>query len=275
MKLIWANILMPWHNLTEEQRTKMRIIALCVGVWVLWQVPGMGHVMRRSFTHDPLSGRRYTLLTSTISHQDFFHGALNGVAFASFALPVMALLDRDDLARGGPGRVQVTPVYEFAALLVAAGLASGLASHVWSTRVLLPRAVRALGDKAPTLRSASAAQGALETHAIAPSLGISGAIYALVTLVALGSPSAEVSIIFLPFFSFPIAWGFGGFLCLDAVGLIRGWRAFDHAAHLGGAAFGAAWHFWGGAAWQAMRSRFRKDKQERAAQPPVNSFARN
>ncbi|EJD32562.1 hypothetical protein AURDEDRAFT_178351 [Auricularia subglabra TFB-10046 SS5] len=65
----------------------------------------MGHVMRRSFSHDPLSGRRYTLLTSTFSHQDFFHGALNGVAFASFALPVMALLDRDDLARGGPGRV--------------------------------------------------------------------------------------------------------------------------------------------------------------------------
>ncbi|EJD41569.1 hypothetical protein AURDEDRAFT_127071 [Auricularia subglabra TFB-10046 SS5] len=133
------------------------------------------------------------------------------------------------LARPG-AYLQVTPVYEFAALLVAAGLASGLASHVWSTRVLLPRAVRALGDKAPTLRSASAAQGVLETHAIAPSLGFSGAIYALVTLVAFGSPSAKVSIIFLAiiflvFFSFPIAWCF---------------RAFDHAAHLDGAAFGAA-----------------------------------
>lgn len=28
-------------------------------------------------------------------------------------------------------------------------------------------------------------------------------------------------------------------VALDLIGLVRGWKMFDHAAHLGGAAFGA------------------------------------
>lgn len=35
-------------------------------------------------------------------------------------------------------------------------------------------------------------------------------------------------------------------ITLDLVGLLRGWRLFDHAAHLGGAFFGLA-YFWKGA----------------------------
>lgn len=36
---------------------------------------------------------------------------------------------------------------------------------------------------------------------------------------------------------------------MDAIGLVRGWRYLDHAAHLGGAAFGAAYWKWGPAYW--------------------------
>lgn len=35
-------------------------------------------------------------------------------------------------------------------------------------------------------------------------------------------------------------------ITLDLVGLLRGWRLFDHAAHLGGAFFGLL-YFWKGA----------------------------
>ena len=32
--------------------------------------------------------------------------------------------------------------------------------------------------------------------------------------------------------------GLGAVVALDVVGLVRGWQFFDHAAHLGGVAFG-------------------------------------
>ncbi|KAL7008020.1 hypothetical protein EMMF5_002202 [Cystobasidiomycetes sp. EMM_F5] len=52
----------------------------------------------------------------------------------------------------------------------------------------------------------------------------------------------SISLIILPFFSVPIGVGVGGIIALDILGLIRGWKvfgmAFDHAAHLGGAAVG-------------------------------------
>ncbi|KAG8748413.1 hypothetical protein FRC10_005960 [Ceratobasidium sp. 414] len=88
---------------------------------------------------------------------------------------------------------------------------------------------------------------------IAPSLGASGAIYAAVTASALAFPDANVSLIFLPFVSLPIGAGVGGMVCLDIIGIIRGWRMFDHWAHLGGAVFGVAYYNYGANFWDWVR----------------------
>ncbi|KZW00971.1 hypothetical protein EXIGLDRAFT_112818 [Exidia glandulosa HHB12029] len=273
---LWrGQILVPWYNLSEEQRFTVGVIALCTAIWVMWQAPGTKRLMMRSFAHDPLSGKRYTMLTSTFSHESATHILMNGMVFLSFAAPVAAALAAEDLTRTEQsGRGTVTSKYELGAFIVAAGLASALVSHVWSTRVILPRAVKALNERAPSLGSAAAARSAVESTAIRPSLGLSGSLYAMVVYQAMTTPETEVSVILLPFFSFPIGVGVFGMAILDVVGLFRGWKLFDHAAHLGGAAFGAIWYYYGGATWASMRGLFRKDRDVGVAMPPHNPYSR-
>jgi rhomboid-like protein len=59
---------------------------------------------------------------------------------------------------------------------------------------------------------------------ILPSLGASGAIYAAVTMTALGFPDSEVSLLFLPMVAVPAQWGVGALVLLDITGILRGWR---------------------------------------------------
>eukprot|EP00474_Spongospora_subterranea_P002489 CRZ02947.1 hypothetical protein [Spongospora subterranea] len=73
---------------------------------------------------------------------------------------------------------------------------------------------------------------------IKPSLGASGGILALVSMFTFMHPNHEIMLIFLPFFSFPAWAGVAGLAAFDSLGVILGWRVFDHAAHLGGLAFG-------------------------------------
>jgi rhomboid-like protein len=49
----------------------------------------------------------------------------------------------------------------------------------------------------------------------------------------------QVSLIFLPFFKLNIGSAVLGMVVFDVVGLIRGWKALNHVAHLGGGAIGA------------------------------------
>lgn len=106
--------------------------------------------------------------------------------------------------------------------ILLAGLFSSYVSHIISTRVRLPVLLRALMST-PTIAEAVPA-AARTGMTIAPSLGASGAIYATVTASALAFPDANVSLIFLPFVSIPIGAGVGGMVCLDIIGIIRGWR---------------------------------------------------
>lgn len=80
-------------------------------------------------------------------------------------------------------------------------------------------------------------------HSI-PSLGASGALLAIVSVVVLHSPDSKVYIIFLPFIPIPAYMGLTGVVLFDIMGLIRGWRVFDHAAHLGGVIFGVIYYYW-------------------------------
>ncbi|XP_021929441.1 presenilins-associated rhomboid-like protein, mitochondrial isoform X2 [Zootermopsis nevadensis] len=83
------------------------------------------------------------------------------------------------------------------------------------------------------------------------SLGASGAIMCLLGYVCTEYPETKLTIIFLPLFTFPAAAAIKVIMAVDAAGVLLGWKFFDHAAHLGGAACGITWSYWGNAyIWQ-------------------------
>lgn len=88
-----------------------------------------------------------------------------------------------------------------------------------------------------------------------PSLGASGAIYAVFFLGAMSYPEAQVGIIFLPFLTMPIKFAAGLMMLLDVVGIWRAWKGFNHVAHLGGALFGIGYWRWGCEGWDWLRAK--------------------
>ncbi|GAB1518256.1 hypothetical protein RhiTH_001315 [Rhizoctonia solani] len=148
------------------------------------------------------------------------------------------------------GLPESTSMYHFMAFFLTAGLFSSYVSHIISTRVRLPALLRTLTSTSIRTEAIAASRA---HGVIAPSLGASGAIYAAVTASALAYPDASVSLIFLPFVSLPIGAGVGGMVCLDIIGIIRGWRTFDHWAHLAGASFGVVYYRYGADFWDWVR----------------------
>ncbi|GAA6047040.1 hypothetical protein JCM3770_004166 [Rhodotorula araucariae] len=222
-----------WLEAGEAKRTALGLIAGFAGVWILWRLPARVR-LGRWLAHDALSGKSVTLLTSTFSHRTIPHLLFNSLALYSFTSATFQFLNTSD------SLPRATSRYEYLALFVSAGLVSAAASHVWFSRVIAGRIMQAYGPKAAR-------------DAIVPSLGASGAVYALVTLTALSFPSTSISLIFLPFFPLPIGLATVGLVAVDVVGLVRGWRAFDHAAHLAGAATGAAYWAFGHDAFERLR----------------------
>lgn len=109
------------------------------------------------------------------------------------------------------------------------------------------------------------------------SLGASGAIMGVLGYVCCQYPDTQLSIVFLPMFTFS-AGTVSSFLvnicvlllCLanckfqafkvimgfDLAGVLLGWRVFDHAAHLGGALFGMFWAYYGSQRVWPLREHF-------------------
>lgn len=54
-----------------------------------------------------------------------------------------------------------------------------------------------------------------------------------------------------------IGYGVAGMVVLDTLGLLFRWRIFDHAAHLGGAAFGYLYYYYGNDLWEACKAYIR------------------
>ncbi|KAG6331771.1 hypothetical protein ID866_7315 [Astraeus odoratus] len=151
--------------------------------------------------------------------------------------------------------------WHFLAFFISAGLFSGLVSHVVATKVIFPRLLARASAQASIKASPAAsaiagstsATAVTSTREILPSLGASGAVYATVTLSALAFPDAEIRLLLLPFFPIPISTGVGGIILLDVVGALRGWKLFDHYAHLGGAAAGAIYYYYGMPWWNFVK----------------------
>jgi rhomboid-like protein len=60
----------------------------------------------------------------------------------------------------------------------------------------------------------------------------------------------------------PISIGYGvaGMVAFDIIGLLFRLKLFDHAAHLGGAAFGYFYYYNGSDIWEAVKARIRTYK---------------
>lgn len=68
---------------------------------------------------------------------------------------------------------------------------------------------------------------------------------AILAFVCAKYPDTQLSILFLPMYTFSAGAAIKVIMGLDLAGVILGWRFFDHAAHLGGAAFGLFWCYYG------------------------------
>nr|CAG4645588.1 EOG090X07NR [Lynceus sp. MCZ IZ 141354] len=77
------------------------------------------------------------------------------------------------------------------------------------------------------------------------SLGASGAIMGILGYFCTVHSNSQLGIAFIPNFTFSADTGIKAIIFFDALGLVLGWKLFDHAAHLGGALFGIAWAYYG------------------------------
>ncbi|XP_066251179.1 presenilin-associated rhomboid-like protein, mitochondrial [Euwallacea similis] len=77
------------------------------------------------------------------------------------------------------------------------------------------------------------------------SLGASGSIMAVLGYVCMQFPETQLGIILIPLFTFSAGTAIKFIVGLDTAGVLMGWKFFDHAAHLGGAATGIIWALWG------------------------------
>ncbi|TFK87633.1 rhomboid-domain-containing protein [Polyporus arcularius HHB13444] len=268
----YVQVFQPILNATEGKRMCWAIGAVNCVVWLAWRVPRWGPVMMRSFAHNPLSGRSYTLFTSMFSHESFFHLLFNCMALASFGAAagqqLMLQFKKVEQERGAVS--EASPKWHLLALFISAGLFSGLVSHIGHVRWQYPRLIARLqaasaartastaGVKAIATTVAETAPGATTKAAKAASeghfsLGSSGAIYALFALTALGFPDAEITLVIPPWWPINIQTGFYTLVAIDLLGVLRGWRYLDHFAHLGGALFGVFWYKYGAEIWYTIR----------------------
>ncbi|KIK07798.1 hypothetical protein K443DRAFT_128905 [Laccaria amethystina LaAM-08-1] len=254
--LAFVSVLQPYADASEGKRLCWKICLFNAAVWVAWKVRRWQGPMSIRFMHNPLSGLSFTLLTSMFrfSQKKYIPGSA-----AYFYL-------LREQGKAEPPILESTAAYHFLAFFISAGLFSGLVSHVVNAKFLYPRLVAQLAtssqavQKADTWASAVAAASAAASTAakkkvpeILPSLGASGAIYAAVTMTALAFPDSQIALFIPPSYPVNIQWGVGGLVALDMIGILRGWRYFDHWAHLGGAAFGVAYYAYGPTIWNHIR----------------------
>ncbi|KDN47550.1 hypothetical protein K437DRAFT_267840 [Tilletiaria anomala UBC 951] len=265
-------------NLSPSKEGVVPIIALNTAVFgAFLLVPSLYPFLFRTFVHAPwLNGTRKvsTLLTSTFSHQAPVHYLFNTLALWSFgaaaflspawplASPFSLTEHRRQQAHAHSGGMLPEPSHapHFVAFFAVAGTVAALLSHA----VLAMRFRRAVRSSA-AFRNWRAGPGRANAHDNAElrarlaefvshaSLGSSGAVYAALVMAACALPDARVGIIFVPFIAFPITWGVGAMVLTDLLGVVRGWRMFDHWAHLGGAAFGAAYWYAGWGFWERVK----------------------
>lgn len=187
-----------WRKLSDGQKMVASIIGLNFLVFFCWKAPALQPFLMRYFASMP-GNPTVSLLLSAFSHYNLWHIAANMYVLWSFTQVSINLFGKE----------------QWLAVYLSAASISAFASHVNKV-----------------LRHGSLA---------APSLGASGAIMCLLGAVCVTHPDARLSIAFVGEIfphSFSASSALKAILLLDTVGLVMGWRVFDHAAHLGGVLFG-------------------------------------
>ncbi|TFK51998.1 hypothetical protein OE88DRAFT_1807883 [Heliocybe sulcata] len=249
--LATARSMQNYLDASEARRVCWTIVLYNTCIFLAWKIPRARSFMNRAFTHDPLSGRSYTLFTSVFSHSSFWHLVLNSMALTSFTATAAQYFIREQ--RNSPTAMPEASVRQHLfAFYICSGLFASLFSHVAWTRIVYPRIVSRIASPTSPAKGLFRRAVTADTQ-INPSLGASGAIYASVVVTALAFPDAEISLFFPPGLTLPIQWGVGGFVLLDIIGILRGWRFFNHWAHLGGAIFGGLYYAWGPSWWDGVR----------------------
>ncbi|XP_013392656.1 presenilins-associated rhomboid-like protein, mitochondrial isoform X2 [Lingula anatina] len=190
---------------TSHQAILAGIIGINFAVFLWWRMaksPKDITIMTKLFTGTLFSKNRCSsMFLSTFSHQEFWHIFLNMYVLWSFRRHI-TFMEKE----------------EFVAFYLTAGVVASLASYV---RLALSPFTAALGASR--------------------SLGASGAILAVVAAVISQNPDTRMQIAFIGDI---IPHSFEGrhallfLIALDTIGILRGWKLFDHACHLGGVLFG-------------------------------------
>lgn len=261
----YAQMRLAYLNASDGKKAAYIIAGANVAVYIAWQasllalrsprLPNLYAFMRRWFLHAPLTppalNRAVTPITSTFSHISAVHLALNTICMVSFATSAGWYISSTKVQSGGKFEhgyresQELSGKHHFLAFFIAAGVFSSLGSTLHA-QFLQKRILRSLHPKLDAYRSANM-----------PGLGASGAVYSVLVVSTFADPDVRIGIIGLsnifPFLNTEKKYGVTALVALDVFGLLAGWRTFGHAAHLGGAAFGAAYGFFGPRMWARVR----------------------
>ncbi|KAJ8970902.1 hypothetical protein NQ317_009054 [Molorchus minor] len=198
-----------WNGLTPGERIFVPICVMNVLVFAAWRIPRLQPVMMKYFCSNPASENVcLPMILSTFSHYSGFHLLANMYVLHSFST----------------GAVHSLGMEQFLGLYLTAGVF-----------LVLPVTFIKL------LRNNLGYLWVLTMFM----LNDSGAIMAILGYVCTQYPDTRLGIILLPVFTFSAGAAIKFIVGLDTVGVLLGWKFFDHAAHLGGAACGIAWALWG------------------------------
>jgi rhomboid-like protein len=193
-----------WLGLSAASRFSLTIVALNGVVFAMWRVRRLSQFMDKFFISSITQRTSLPLLLSSFSHMEWWHLGLNMMVLWSFA-PVLLNILGDRLTAHNSWPFYIT----------SAAFASAVGLAVRKTRGVT-----------------------------VGSLGASGALLSVITLVVLNNPDAMFYLIFFPFIPLPAPIVLMGVVSLDVWGLVRGWQILDHAGHLGGVLF-ACLYQWG------------------------------
>lgn len=232
-------------NVGEGGRMCCAIVALNGAIFLLWRLPPLRPFLTRHFTHDPLSGKVYTLFTSLFSHRSFFRFGVNSVAIAGFGSVSAYYFQQRRVSFRGLSLPQTTAKWHVAAFVVISGLFGMLCAHIAAVRTRYPTFLSRL--KPAAAKALTPPPYDLAPKAVPSLSGMYGAVYATLTVSVIIFPEYTVE---LTDSLKPTSWGFLQCAMLYALSsVLEGRSRYIHIAHLGGAAFAFLYLNYGDIIW--------------------------
>jgi len=187
-----------WNRLYSTEKLVCGIISVNVAVFLAWRIPQFSTAMVKYFMSSPMA---------SATCWPMLFSAFSHYSLLHLFINMYVLWSFAPVASTKFGKEQ------FLATYVSAGVIASFASYVY-------KVARA---------------------SMVPSVGASGAIMALIGIVGTSFPDTRLSIAFVSQIyphSFSADVGVKSLIVLDTLGVLFGWRFFDHAGHLGGMMFG-------------------------------------